>query len=172
MITFNPILFLIGIYFENYKVQVIFNKKFFFNQYFIYFFNKNVTTLNKIYVFDVNFNLYSCLDLSSYYKKKDNIWWYLYIHYKFFQNYIILLNSKRLKSLYNYYYNISYLEREISEMFNIGVRNCYDNRNLLLDYSKRYNPMLKGFESTGFEEIYINLFDENVNYININNIEL
>ena len=74
--------------------------------------------------------------------------------------------------MYKYYKNLGYLERELSEMFNISVRRSNDNRNLLLDYNKQYNPMIKNFESTGFEEIYLNLFDDNITYININNIEL
>ena len=172
MITINPMFFFLGIYFENYKMQIIFNKKIFYNQYFLYILKEHVILINKIFLNDINFCLFSCLDLSSYFKKKKNIWWYLYIHYKFFQNYTLLLDTCKIKSLYKYYNNLSCLEREASEMFSVGIKNSYDNRNLLLDYSRKYNPMLKGFESTGFEEVYINLFDENITYINLNNIEL
>ena len=172
MIVINPIFFIIGVYFENYKMQAIFNTKIFYNQYYLYILEENLEIINSLIIFDLNFNLCSCLDISGYYKNNENIWWYLYIHYKFFENYVMFFNSYKLKSLYKYYANLSCLEREISEMFSISIKNSLDNRNLLLDYSRRYNPLLKGFECSGFEEIYINLFDDNITYININNIEL
>lgn len=172
MVVINPIYFILGIYFENYKIQTIFNKKIFYNQYYIYLLKENIKIFNKMLMLDINFNMCSCLDISSYYKNNKNIWWYLYIHYKFFENYLVFLDNYNISSLYKYYQNLSCLEREVSEMFNVTIKNSYDNRNLLLDYSKQYNPMLKGFESTGFEEIYLNLFDDNINYLNLNNIEL
>jgi len=71
-----------------------------------------------------------------------------------------------------YFKNLLFLEREVQEMFGLKILNLIDNRNLLLDYNKQYNPLLKSFFSEGFEEVYLNLFTDKLNYLQNYYIEL
>ena len=53
-------------------------------------------------------------------------------------------NSRfKLRSIDNLYYNASWLEREVSEFFNLNILNKKDNRNLLLVYGDKTYPLLK-----------------------------
>lgn len=52
--------------------------------------------------------------------------------------------------------NALWLERELSEMFNIYFLNKLDSRNLLLDYSYIGNPLLKNFPVIGNVELFYN----------------
>lgn len=75
-------------------------------------------------------------------------------------------------SIEDIFFNSNWLEREVSEMFNIYFFNKIDNRNLLLEYSSMYNPMLKNFPCEGYFEIYYNFFNENISFLKIESIEL
>jgi NADH:ubiquinone oxidoreductase subunit C len=57
-------------------------------------------------------------------------------------------------------------------MYCINYLNKNDNRSLLLDYSKNEYPMLKDFPSEGYNEIYFNIFENKINYIANEFIEL
>ena len=72
----------------------------------------------------------------------------------------------------NIYLNSAWLERENSEMYNINYINKKDNRSLLLDYSRNEYPMLKDFPTEGFDEIYFDFFENKINYIKNEFIEL
>ena len=74
------------------------------------------------------------------------------------------INNNSILSIENYFSNSNWLEREISEMYGIIFNNKKDSRNLLLDYSVIYNPMLKTFPSTGSKEIFFNNLKKNVIY--------
>lgn len=57
-------------------------------------------------------------------------------------------------------------------MFSINYNSKYDTRTLLLDYSRKDNPMLKTFSSEGSYELYYDFFDQNLYYGRIKNVEL
>jgi NADH:ubiquinone oxidoreductase subunit C len=70
------------------------------------------------------------------------------------------------------YDNAGWLEREVSEMFQINFILKKDNRNLLLDYSQNEHPMLKDFPTEGYKDLYYNFVEENLTYLDHNYIEL
>lgn len=85
---------------------------------------------------------------------------------------LINIINKDIDSIDKIYLNSSWLERENSEMYNINYINKTDNRSLLLDYSRNDYPMLKDFPCEGYEEVYFDFFENKVNYINNEFIEL
>ena len=70
------------------------------------------------------------------------------------------------------YPSLYWLEREVLEFFNYPILNLKDSRNLLLDYNKNYNALLKYFPTSGFEEVYYDPFFDKVLFKKINMIEL
>ena len=64
------------------------------------------------------------------------------------------------------------MERELAEMFNVQILESLDTRNLLLDYHYTNNPLLKHFNVEGFQEVYLNLFTDKLNYVETTYIEL
>lgn len=60
----------------------------------------------------------------------------------------------KLNSISFLFNNALWVERELSEMFNIYFLNKLDNRNLLLDYSYIGNPLLKSFPMIGNVELF------------------
>lgn len=64
------------------------------------------------------------------------------------------------------------MEREVSEMFGVNFVNKRDSRSLLLDYSRNEHPMLKDFPCEGHQDIYYNLFEEKLTYVDHDYIEL
>lgn len=83
-----------------------------------------------------------------------------------------LFKTPTLDTIDNIYYNSSWLERENSEMYGINYINKKDNRSLLLDYSRNEYPMLKDFPTEGYDEIYFDFFENKINYIKNEFIEL
>lgn len=68
--------------------------------------------------------------------------------------------------------NSSWLERESSEMFCINFNQKGDIRNILLDYSRNEYPMLKEFPSEGFFDVYYDFFDDQLNFVESEFVEL
>lgn len=77
-----------------------------------------------------------------------------------------------VKSIEKNYENAGWLEREVSEMFQINFLLKKDNRNLLLDYSQNEHPMLKDYPTEGYKDLYYNFIEENLTYLDHNYIEL
>ena len=73
----------------------------------------------------------------------------------------------KLNSISFLFLNSLWLERELSEMFNIYFLNKLDSRNLLLDYSYIGNPLLKNFPSIGNVELFYNQSENWFFYSNI-----
>lgn len=87
--------------------------------------------------------------------------------------FILTSNStNNITSIENLYKNANWLERETSEMFGINYIFKKDQRILLLDYSKSENPLLKDFPTEGYMDIYYNFFENQLNYIQHEFIEL
>ncbi len=74
---------------------------------------------------------------------------------------------KALNSISFFFNNALWLERELSEMFNINFLNKLDNRNLLLDYSYIGYPLLKSFPTIGFVELSYSFLNNWILYIKI-----
>lgn len=70
------------------------------------------------------------------------------------------------------YPSLHWLEREVYEFFGYPIVGLKDSRNLLLDYNKNYNALLKYFPTSGFEEVYYDPFFDKVLFKKINFIEL
>lgn len=85
---------------------------------------------------------------------------------------LIQFNNKSIESIDFIYRNASWLEREVSEMYGLKYKNKIDNRSLLLDYSRNEYPMLKDFPTEGFYEIYFDFFENKLQYIKNEFIEL
>lgn len=77
-----------------------------------------------------------------------------------------------VQSIENLYPNSSWLEREVSEMFQINYVSKRDNRNLLLDYSQNEFPLLKDFPTEGYKDLYYNFNEENLTFMEHQYIEL
>lgn len=77
-----------------------------------------------------------------------------------------------LASIDKNYENAGWLEREVSEMFQVNFAFKKDNRNLLLDYTQNEHPMLKDFPTEGYKDLYYNFIEESVTYVDHNYIEL
>ena len=62
--------------------------------------------------------------------------------------------------------------RECKEFFNAHNLKVRDSRNLLLDYSSHYSPLLKIFPVQGQDEVYFNFYTQQVSTSPVNLIEL
>lgn len=66
-------------------------------------------------------------------------------------------------SLEMIYKNLNWLEREVSEFFNIKYLKKTDTRNLLLDYNDTNNYLLKNYNTELLIDFYYNLLNDNIN---------
>jgi NADH dehydrogenase (ubiquinone) Fe-S protein 3 len=82
------------------------------------------------------------------------------------------LENSKIHSIELLYKNSNWLEREVSEMFQINYILKKDNRNLLLDYSQNEHPMLKDFPTEGYKDLYYDFIEENLTYVDHHYIEL
>ena len=117
-----------------------------------------------------NFNL---IDLFFYQHPNQQIM-SNYVLYDFKVGYYlnIFLNHRVYTSNSSIYFSLEWLEREFQEFTGENVMGLTDTRNLLLDYNKSYNPLLKIFPCVGFEEVYYDNYSDQVKYIPCNFIEL
>lgn len=81
-------------------------------------------------------------------------------------------NNETIRSIDSIFKNANWVEREFGEMFDIKFNNKRDMRKLLLDYSKNEAPMLKNFDVSGLNDVFYNFFDEQVNFIKNDVVEL
>ena len=78
-------------------------------------------------------------------------------------------NNQSIDSLFK---NANWLEREFGEMYGVFFNLKSDTRKLLLDYTMSENPMLKDFSCESSTDVFYNIFEEKVCYIQNNIIEL
>jgi NADH:ubiquinone oxidoreductase subunit C len=69
-------------------------------------------------------------------------------------------NKQTIVSLEKFYKNLNWLERELSEFFNIKYIRKNDTRNLLLDYNDNNNYLLKQYNTELFTDLYYNLIND------------
>ena len=154
------------------------------------FFFKNIYKNYFLSLIDIAGVDISCLDNYNFFYEYDDVFEdYLPLH-KFFYNKMILFNlinykdnqriffnlffnnTTKLYSLEKFFLNSSWMERELSEFFKITIFKKFDSRNLLLDYNLNINPLLKSFPTEGFQEVYYNFNNMNLDYINVEFVEL
>lgn len=73
-------------------------------------------------------------------------------------------SSILVKTFNTLFQNITWVEREICEMFGITFLGKKDNRRLLLDFSFIGNPLLKSYPVTGFVEVYYDILKQWIEY--------
>lgn len=79
---------------------------------------------------------------------------------------------ENIPSVDSLYLNANWLERESSELFNINYSNKKDIRNLLLDYSRNDYPFLKEYPTEGYYDIYYDFFEDQLQYVESEYVEL
>lgn len=97
------------------------------------------------------------------------------IYYSYFTKFRTILItdvSENIFSIDTLFKNCNWLERETSEMYGINFLFKQDTRKLLLDYSKIEHPMLKNFPSEGVKDVFYDIMDNQVTYINNETTEL
>lgn len=70
------------------------------------------------------------------------------------------------------YPNANWVERETSEMYSIAYKYKTDIRRIMLDYSKLENPLLKKFPCEGYNDLFYNIFENQVTIKQSETIEL
>ena len=125
----------------------------------------------------------SAIDTFNY----KNIFWkdksfntnHRFIQYNMYYHYLIktrltflVTTDYKLDSIDQLYKNAMWLEREVSEMYGLNYLNKKDSRSLLLDYSRNEHPLLKDFPCEGYYEIYFDFFENKINYVKNEFIEL
>lgn len=114
--------------------------------------------------------------LENYFLNNKLIVFYNYYNY-FLKNKItlfLILNNlcKSVDSIDRIFNNANWLERETSEMYGINYRWKTDTRKLLLDYSKIEHPLLKEFQCEGTQDVFYNIFNNQVTVLKNETVEL
>ena len=86
----------------------------------------------------------------------------------------VLINNtnKTFNSIDKIFKNASWLERELSEMYDATYQQKLDNRKLLLDYGQEDAPLRKDFSCENTRDTFFNISTEQICYINNNFVEL
>jgi len=127
------------------------------------------TALSRVFFVDLNaFEVNKTLAFKTELSTNLAVLMHTYFSTKVGQKLIILTHTTLnmfFKTLNKLFQNITWVEREIGEMFGIQFEDKNDNRRLLLDFSFIGNPMLKSYPVTGFMEVYYNSFKQWLEYI-------
>lgn len=128
---------------------------------------KNELFLNNLTLIESSF-----VDFNSYFLK--NLYFLKFKGLLFFNFYVYQLKLKLIIFSFNNNYfqsfpsldkiflNSDWLEREVSEMYNLKFVFKNDTRNLLLEYSKKEGVMLKEFQLEGFHDVFYSFFENQV----------
>lgn len=173
--------------FEKLNVTIFTSDVIYKNMY-VFFINKNfyiginLFLRNEIFLNFLNLTEMSSIDTLKYNKNnnmeiifKNNKLIHFNIYYCYFnKNRIMLITnvSNKIESIDKIFKNSVWLERETAEMFNVIYINKKDDRSLLLDYSRNDYPLLKNYPCEGFQEIYFDFFENRLNYVQSEMIEL
>lgn len=124
-------------------------------------FLNNNSLIESSYI-DFNFFFLKNINLLKY---KGLLFFNIYIYTLKIKFIVFTLHNsikKTFFSLDKIFLNSNWLEREISEMYNIFFLYKNDTRNLLLEYSKKEAVMLKDYKLEGFCDIYYSFFENQV----------
>ena len=177
---------------QNCLMSIYFSKFFYKNHFLVYINPKWIHTLQNIVsrdlFFSKNYLIESFLVDTSEFSinlnfpqtkqtnKKYLVTEYITIHSIFSKVKLTILTNhlenKFIQSNEHFFKNLNWLERENSEMFGVLYNFKSDSRRLLLDYSKDESPMLKNFPCSGLQECYYDIFENQISYLDIVNIEL
>ena len=80
--------------------------------------------------------------------------------------------AKSIDSIDRIFNNANWLERETSEMYGINFKWKTDTRKLLLDYSKIEHPLLKEFQCEGTQDVFYNIFNNQITTLKNETVEL
>lgn len=117
--------------------------------------------------FSKNFNFF--------FKKNQTLTYYIFYFYNIKTKLTLFVNTdsmNNIPSLDSLYSNANWLERESSELFNINYTHKKDVRNLLLDYSRNDYPFLKEYPTEGYFDIYYDFFEDQLQYVESEYVEL
>lgn len=172
----NPVIWTSESFYQNSFILYL-NKSWFYSLN-IFFRNEvflsNSTLLENSAIDNKNFNFLDKLDI---FFKNRILLFYVYFFYTIktkIMLFTIYSNNilDKIPSIDKLYKSASWLERETGEMFKISYNNKVDTRRLLLDYSKQENPLLKDYPVEGFNDVFYNLFEDQVVYYNSTVVEL
>lgn len=133
----------------------------------LYFFGLLVrysTLLCKVYLTELNaFEVNKTLAFKNSVSTNLNIIMHVFYSSRLQQKFIFLshnTSSILSKTFNNLFQNITWPEREISEMFGISFLQKKDNRRLLLDFSFIGYPLLKSYPVTGYVELFYSVIEQ------------
>lgn len=133
----------------------------------LYFFGLLVrysTLLYKVYFTELNaFEVNKTLAFKNSVSTNLNIIMHVFYSSRLQQKFIFLshnTSSILSKTFNNLFQNITWPEREISEMFGISFLQKKDNRRLLLDFSFIGYPLLKSYPVTGYVELFYSVIEQ------------
>ena len=159
-------------YFPLFKTQILTTKSnsFFSTNYHLYSSQYNwLFLINRL---DLTFNNTQAIDLSAYIINNSNTVFLTKLNLLSLTYTNFFIKPKSLKSQEPNFKNFFFLERELREMFGINLTHIKDTRNLLLDYTLNSNPLSKNFPVEGYKEVFLNLFEDKIEYNTSNYIEL
>lgn len=150
-----------------------------------WFFSVSKVLRNEVF-FSCNYLVdHSCIDVKNYnkfspkfnffFKKNTILTFNSFYFYTLKSKLTIFINtdsSNNICSIDSIYPNASWLERESSELFNIHYTQKRDARNLLLDYSRNDYPFLKEFPTEGYHDVYFDFFEDQLQYVESEYVEL
>ena len=132
--------------------------------YFYGLFIRYSTLLYKVYFIELNaFEVNKTLAFKNSISTNLNIIMHIFYSSRLLQKFIFLshnTSSLLSKTFNNLFQNITWPEREISEMFGINFLRKKDNRRLLLDFSFIGYPMLKSYPVTGYVELFYSVLEQ------------
>ncbi|KAF2071279.1 hypothetical protein CYY_007402 [Polysphondylium violaceum] len=73
-------------------------------------------------------------------------------------------NNGIIESMSNNFESAVWLEREIWDMFGVYFTNHPDLRRILTDYGFSWYPLKKDFPTTGYIEVYYDIYDKKISY--------
>ena len=169
----NPVIYTSQVLTPNHYVCFIPNK---------WYYGFNLVLKKELFYSFSNLTDISCIDTLKYDKfipEQDvinnkrfliyNIYYFYWIKVRMT---LVQFSDYKIESIDSIYKNSSWLEREVGEMYGLKYNNKKDNRSLLLDYSRNEYPMLKDFPCEGYYEIYYDFFENKLQYIKNEFIEL
>ena len=181
----------IFVIFENVNTVVFSSESFYQNSYTVLINKSWLYAINLLFKNDVFLSNSTLLEHSAVdnknnfeFLKKNQIFFkskiLLFYLYEFFTNNskLFLITTYNNSSLYkinsvdSVYVSAGWLERETGEMFCISYNNKTDSRRLLLDYSKKENPLLKDYPVEGYNDVFYNFFEDQVTFYKSTIVEL
>lgn len=174
------ILNLLNLILENFKIYYNFYKKINNLTLNIIILNKWLKFINYLLKYNSFFFKTMLIDINTFDYNKNfflnnkflNLNCIIYLYYNYNHSFKINLLTftninNSIITIENIFFNSTWIERELSELYGIFFLKKKDIRNLLLDYNYIGNPFLKKFPNCGYIEINFNFLKNWINYTNI-----